>query len=356
MTRPTFGLALAVMLLAGLAYAEEVRPGVLRTPDSRFENLEDFPYAPNYLQVRDIRLHYVDEGPADGEIVLLIHGEPTWSYLFRKMIPVLTDAGYRVVAPDLVGFGRSDKFVDEDAYSYPMQVEYMQALVRALDLSNATFFGQDWGGLIGLRVVAAEPDRFARVVVSNTGLPAATGWRGWTGYTMFKLAVWWEGALTLEELRSDLTFPRWVAYSYHVEDLPIGQLMSFMGGSEGVLAAYEAPFPDRSYKAAAQIMPYLVPSQLRENDAAWGVFENWDKPFLVAFTDQDPITRGGERVFLSRVPVAQNVTIRGAGHFVQEDAGEILAELMVDFMEGRELPAELHADGRNPGVPAPPDA
>ena len=356
MTRPTFGLALAVMLVAGLVHAEEVRPGVLRTPDSRFENLEDFPYAPNYLQVRDIRLHYVDEGPPDGETVLLIHGEPTWSYLFRKMIPVLTDAGYRVVAPDLVGFGRSDKLVDEDAYSYPMQVEYMQALVRALDLSNATFFGQDWGGLIGLRVVAAEPDRFARVVVSNTGLPAATGWRGWMGYTMFKLAVWWEGALTLEELRSDLTFPRWVAYSYHVEDLPIGRLMSFMGGSEGVLAAYEAPFPDRTYKAAAQIMPYLVPSQLRENEAAWAVFENWDKPFLVAFTDQDPITRGGERVFLSRVPVAQNVTIRGAGHFVQEDAGELLAELMVDFIEGRELPAELHADGRDPGVPAPPDA
>ena len=348
--RPTVsGLAFATALACvPPTQADEIRPGILRTPDARFEHLEDFPYAPNYLQVGDIRLHYVDAGPPDGETLLLIHGEPTWSYLFRKMIPVFTDAGYRVVAPDLVGFGRSDKFVDEDAYSYPMQVDYMLALVRALDLTDVTFFGQDWGGLIGLRVVAAEPERFARVVVSNTGLPAADGVQGWVGYTMFKLAVWWEGALTLEELRSDLTFPRWVAYSYHVEDLPIGRLMSFMGGSEQVVAAYEAPFPDRSYKAAAQIMPYLVPSQLRENEAAWTVFENWDKPFLVAFTDQDPITRGGENAFLSRVRVAQNVTIRGAGHFVQEDAGPALAKLMVDFMAGRELPAEIHADSLVP--------
>ncbi|MCY3810696.1 MAG: haloalkane dehalogenase [Gammaproteobacteria bacterium] len=338
-------------LLACPVQADEVRPGVLRTPDSRFADLEDFPYAPNYLQVGDIRLHYVDEGPRDGQTLLLIHGEPTWSYLFRKMIPVFTDAGYRVVAPDLVGFGRSDKFVDEEAYSYPMQVEYMQALVGTLDLSDVTFFGQDWGGLVGLRVVAAEPERFARVVVSNTGLPAADGVQGWVGYTMFKLAVWWEGALTLEQLRAEVTFPRWVAYSYHVEDLPIGRLMSFMGANERVVSAYEAPFPDRSYKAAAQIMPYLVPSQLRENEAAWAVFENWDKPFLVAFTDSDPITRGGEAAFLSRIAVAQNVTIRGAGHFVQEDAGRALAELMVDFMAGRELPAEILADS-----PAPDEA
>lgn len=345
------GLASAALALGSLTpiQAEEVRPGVLRTPEARFANLEDFPYAPNYLQVGDIRLHYVDEGPRDGETVLLIHGEPTWSFLFRKMIPLFTEAGYRVVAPDLVGFGRSDKFTDEDAYSYSMQVEYMQELVTALGLRDVTFFGQDWGGLIGLRVVTADPNRFARVVVSNTAMPAASGIRGWVGYPLFKLAVWWEGALTMEDLQANLTFPRWVAYSYHVEDLPIGQLMSFMGGSEGVRAAYEAPFPDRSYKAAAQIMPYLVPSQLRENEAAWAVFENWDKPFLVAFTDSDPISRGAEQAFLSRVPDATNVTIRGAGHFVQEDAGPALARLMIDFMQGRALPTEIKADGSIPG-------
>ncbi len=217
----------------------------------------------------------------------------------------------------------------------------MLELVRALDLTDVTFFGQDWGGLIGLRVVTAEPDRFARVVVSNTAMPSASGLQGWIGYPLFKFAVWREGAMTLDELRSNLTFPRWVAYSYHVEDLPIGDLMGFMGGSESLRTAYEAPFPDQRYKAAAQIMPYLVPSQLRENETAWGVFENWDKPFLVAFTDSDPITRGGERVFLARVPDPRNVTIRGAAHFVQEDAGPELAALMVDFMQGRELPDEI---------------
>ena len=341
-TRRILGcLVLAALACGAPIQAEEVRPGVLRTPDVRFDSLEGWPYAPNYLQVGDIRLHYIDEGPRDGETLLLIHGEPTWAYLFRKMIPVFTGAGYRVVVPDLVGFGRSDKFADEDAYSYPMQVEYMLELVRALDLTDVTFFGQDWGGLIGLRVVTAEPDRFARVVVSNTAMPSASGLQGWIGYPLFKFAVWREGAMTLDELRSNLTFPRWVAYSYHVEDLPIGDLMGFMGGSEGLRTAYEAPFPDQRYKAAAQIMPYLVPSQLRENEAAWEVFENWDKPFLVAFTDSDPITRGGERVFLSRVPDAQNVTIRDAGHFVQEDAGPELAALMVDFMQGRELPDEI---------------
>ena len=348
-TRRVLGcLTLAALATGAPIQAEEVRPGVLRTPDARFDSLEGWPYAPNYLQVGDIRLHYVDArprevdtGPRDGETLLLIHGEPTWAYLFRKMIPVFTDAGYRVVVPDLVGFGRSDKFADEDAYSYPMQVDYMLELVRALDLTAVTFFGQDWGGLIGLRVVTAEPDRFARVVVSNTAMPSASGLQGWIGYPLFKFAVWREGAMTLDELRSNLTFPRWVAYSYHVEDLPIGELMGFMGGSEGLRTAYEAPFPDQRYKAAAQIMPYLVPSQLRENEAAWGVFEHWDKPFLVAFTDSDPITRGGERVFLSRVPDPRNVTIRGAGHFVQEDAGPELAALMVDFMQGRELPDEI---------------
>ena len=341
-------LTLPVLACTAAVQAEEVRPGVLRTPDARFESLPDFPYAPNYLQVGDIRLHYVDAGPRDAETLLLIHGEPTWSYLFRKMIPVFLDAGYRVVAPDLVGFGRSDKLTDEDAYSYPMQVDYMLEVVRALDLTDATFFGQDWGGLVGLRVVAAEPDRFARVVVSNTGLPSATGFQGWIAYTIFKLAVWWEGAMTLEELAANLTFPRWVAYSYHVEDLPIGRIMGFLGGAPRVVAAYEAPFPDQRYKAGAQIMPYLVPSQLRENEQAWDVFERWDKPFLVAFTDSDPITRGGEQAFLSRVPGAQNVTIRGAGHFVQEDAGPELAGLMVDFMQGRELPGEIRVDQTEP--------
>ena len=332
---------LVLSLLCGFSlaepYADEIVPGILRTPDNRFDNLKDFPYKPNYMQIGDYRVHYLDEGPEDADPILLIHGEPTWSYLFRKMIPILTAAGHRVIAPDLIGFGKSDKPVNKADYSYQLQVDVMVELTNRLDLQDATFFGQDWGGLIGLRVVAAEPDRFARVIVSNTGLPAASGIQGWIGYSLFKLAVWWEGAITMEELRANLTFLRWVAYSYHVEDLPLHELMSFMGGDDDVAAAYQAPFPDKRYKAGAQIMPYLVPSQLRVNEEAWKVFEAWDKPFLLAFTDSDPITRGGEQAFLDRVPGATNVTIHGAGHFVQEDAGPELARMMNAFIAGEEV-------------------
>ncbi len=330
-------LAVVFGLLAMPVRADEVAPGVLRTPDERFANLKDYPFAPNYMQVGDYRVHYLDEGPADAAPVLLIHGEPTWSYLFRKMIPVLTADGHRAIAPDLIGFGKSDKPVKEDDYSYQMQVNVMTELVQRLKLKEATFFGQDWGGLVGLRVIAAEPERFARVVVSNTGLPAASGLRGWLGYSLFKLMVWWQGKMTLEELQTEITFPRWVAYSYYIDDLPIGRLMDFMGGDRDVATAYEAPFPDKRYKAGAQIMPYLVPSQLRENEQAWAVFKAWQKPFLVAFTDSDPITKGGERIFLERVPTAQNVTISGAGHFVQEDAGPQLAALINALIAGEKV-------------------
>ncbi|MEQ8860836.1 MAG: haloalkane dehalogenase [Pseudomonadales bacterium] len=322
----------------GAIPADEVTPGIFRTPDARFEKLTDFPFEPHYAQIGEYRVHYLDEGPADAAPVLLLHGEPTWSYLYRNMIPVLTAAGHRVIAPDLVGFGRSDKPADEADYSYQLQMDTMLELVRRLDLEDATFFGQDWGGLVGLRVVAAEPDRFARVVISNTGLPAASGLQGYLGYPLFKLAVWWTGPITLEDLRAETTFPRWVAYSYHVDELPIGELLRFMGGDEAVGAAYEAPFPDARYKAGAQIMPYLVPSQLRENERAWReVFEPWDKPFLVAFSDSDPITAGSEQTFIERIPTAQSVTIRGAGHFVQEDAGPQLAALINDFIAGRRV-------------------
>lgn len=317
--------------------ADEIAPGILRTPDARFEGLKDFPYPPNYLQVGAYRIHYLDEGPREAAPIFLLHGEPTWSYLYRKMIPLFTAAGHRVVVPDLVGFGKSDKPMDEDDYSYQMQVDVMLELVTKLDLQEATFFGQDWGGLVGLRVVAAQPDRFARIVVSNTGLPSAEGINGWLGYTLFKLSVWWQGPVTLDELREETTFPRWVAYSHNVEDLPVAEIMGFMGGSADpeMARAYTAPFPDRRYKAGAHVMPYLVPSNLRQNAEAWKVFENWDKPFLCAFSDSDPITAGGENAFLKRVPGAQNVTLEGAGHFVQEDAGEELATIINEFIAGR---------------------
>ena len=310
---------------------------ILRTPDERFENLQDFPFKPNYMQIGDFRVHYLDEGPSDGLPILLIHGEPTWSYLFRKMIPIFTAAGHRIIAPDLIGFGKSDKLTNRKDYSYRLQVDVMLELVQELNLNGVTFFGQDWGGLIGLRVIATEPERFERIVVSNTGLPSAAGLKGWIGYPIFKFMVWRQGAINFEQFQSKVTFPRWVAYTYHVDELPIDTLMNNATTDESIGVAYEAPFPNKSYKVGPQIMPYLVPSQLRENERAWKVFESWDKPFLVAFTDKDPITRGGEKIFLKRVPVAQNISIKGAGHFVQEDAGEEIATIINEFIAGKEF-------------------
>jgi haloalkane dehalogenase len=330
-----------LLLASPPALSDEIKPGVLRTPDSRFIGLEDFPFDAHYTEIDGMRIHYLDEGPRDGEAILMIHGEPTWSYLFRKMIPVLVEAGYRVIAPDLVGFGKSDKYEDEAAYSYAQHVTFMREFVLRLDLHDVTFFGQDWGGLIGLRVVAELPERFARIVVSNTALASAGGVAGMVGYPLFRALVWWLSPLALEDVQANLTFPRWVAYSQSVEDLPVGDVMVALGGVTQGRKGYEAPFPGPRYKAAATIMPYLVLSQLQENEAAWETLEKWNKPFLIAFTDSDPLTAAGEEIFIERIPGAQRVTILGARHFVQEDAGPELARLMIDFMQGRPLPAEV---------------
>ena len=294
---------------------------ILRTPDERFADLPGFPFTPRYADVpsgdgSDLRVHYLDEG--DGPVVVLLHGEPSWAYLYRKMIPVLVDGGLRCVVPDLVGFGRSDKPARREDYTYERHVQWMSSVVEQLDLTDATFFGQDWGGLVGLRVVAAMPDRFARVVVGNTGLP--------TG-----------------DQKMTEAFLNWQKFSQETPEFPVGQLIR--GGcrseiTDDVVAAYDAPFPDDTYKEGARQFPVLVPTKPDDpaseaNRQAWKVFESWTKPFLTAFSDSDPITRGGERVFQQRVPGAkdrEHATIEGAGHFLQEDAGEHLAEVIAKFV------------------------
>ena len=301
----------------------------LRTPDERFVGLPDFPFAPHYVEVDDgeggrLRVHYLDEGPADGpadgEVVLLMHGEPSWSYLYRHMIPVLVAAGHRCVAPDLIGFGRSDKPSEPGDYSYARHVAWMRAaLFGQLDLQAITLFGQDWGGLVGLRLLAAEPDRFARVVAGNTGLPTGDG------------------------PMSD-AFMAWQRFAKEARAFDVGRIIN--GGtttelSDAVIAAYDAPFPDDSYKAGARIFPSLVPTTpddpaADDNKSAWTVLEQFDRPFLCTFSDQDAITRGGERVFLNRVPGAKgqpHTTITGGGHFLQEDRGPELATVIVDFID-----------------------
>ncbi|MGY2127748.1 haloalkane dehalogenase [Blastococcus sp. SYSU DS0617] len=296
----------------------------LRTPDERFADLPGFPYEPRYVEVDDgeggrLRVAYVDEGPADGETVLLLHGEPSWSFLYRKMIPVLAGAGLRVVAPDLIGFGRSDKPVNRDDYSYARHVGWMrQALLDQLDLSGITLVGQDWGGLIGLRLVAENPDRFARVVVANTGLP------------------------TGDQPMSD-AFLAWQRFSQESPDFQIGRIVgngTAQGAAPEVVAAYDAPFPDDRYTAGARIFPTLVPTSpddpaAADNRAAWEVLSRWEKPFLTAFSDSDAITRGGERVFQKLVPGAQGMphtTLAGGGHFLQEDVGPELARVVVELI------------------------
>ena len=294
---------------------------VLRTPDERFADLPDFPFAPHYVELADgLRVHHLDEGPADAAPVLLMHGEPTWSYLYRKVIPGLVARGHRCVAPDLVGFGRSDKPAERSDHSYQRQVDWMaEALFGKLDLRDITFFGQDWGGLIGLRLVALEPDRFARVVVGNTGLPTGEG-------------------------RPTEAFLSWQRFSQETPEFPVGAIIG--GGCvtklpPEVVAAYDAPFPDDTYKAAARALPSLVPTSTDDpaapaNAKAWEVLRAFDRPFLCAFSDGDPITKGGERAFLGSVPGAEgqpHTTIEGGGHFLQEDKGPELATVIADFID-----------------------
>ncbi len=323
--RRQFICALAITLaVATAARAEEIRPGVYRTPDERFENLPGFDFEPHYKDINGYRVHYLDEGPSDGEAILLLHGEPTWSFLYRKMIPVLTEAGYRCIVPDLIGFGRSDKPADMDTHTFKFHVDAMTKLVEALDLQNATFFGQDWGGLIGLRVVAENEARFARVVIANTGLPVG-------------------GAEILPAFQA---WKRMNQAMIDSGDMEVGSLVAGQIGDPDLAAAYDAPFPDSKYKAGALIMPQRVPMTLDDpardaNLAAWAVFEKWEKPFLTAFSDGDPITRGGDAVFQARVPGAKgqaHTTIKGAGHFLQDTHGEELAGVIVKFMQDNPLP------------------
>lgn len=265
-----------------------------------------------------LRLHYIDEGPPDADPVLLLHGEPSWSYLYRKMVPILTDAGHRAVAPDFVGFGRSDKPALREDYTYQRQVDWTRGFMEALDLRNITLFGQDWGGLIGLRLAAEHEERFARIVAANTMLPTGDQPPG-------------------------EAFLRWQRFSQTSPAFDIGRLIQ--GGtvtelSAEVVAAYDAPFPDDSFKAGARQFPALVPTAPDDpaapaNRKAWEVLSGWQKPFLTAFSDSDPITRGGDRIFQREVPGTQgqaHTTIVGAGHFLQEDKGEELAAVVNEFI------------------------
>ncbi len=297
----------------------------LRTPDDRFSDLPGYDFEPRYVEIPagdgdSLRMHWVEAGPADGEAVLCLHGEPSWSYLYRKMLPRFAAAGYRALAPDLIGFGRSDKPVERSDYTYQRHVDWLRSWLDAVDLQGINLVCQDWGGLLGLRIAAEDPDRFRRIVTANTTLP------------------------TGDQPMSD-AFLSWREYSQTTPDFAIGAIIQRATVSEispEVVAAYDAPFPDDSYKAGARQFPTLVPMTpddpaAQPNRDAWAVLRGWDKPFLTAFSDGDPIMEGLDKVFQKLVPGTAgqpHTTIEGGGHFLQEDQGERLADAVIAFMQG----------------------
>ena len=298
---------------------------ILRTPDERFKNLPGFPFAPHYVDVRGLRMHYIDEGK--GDPILCLHGEPSWCYLYRKMVPILAGE-HRVVAPDLVGFGRSDKPANLDDYTYALHHDTVAGFIEALDLRRITLVCQDWGGLLGLPIAAEMSDRFARLVMMNTGLP--------TG----------EPPQTEAAKQSAAAFAAWRAFASRMTDLPVGKIIQGATKSNPpaeVLAAYEAPYPDATFKAGASKFPLLVPTEpgaeaVPAMRKAREKLREWTKPALAMFSDGDPITAGGDEFFRRLIPSAKEepqITIHDAGHFLQEDKGEQIAEEIRQFIARR---------------------
>lgn len=291
---------------------------VLQTPASAFDGLPDYPFAPHYQTINGLRMHFVDEGPRDAPPVLMLHGEPTWSYLYRKMIPRFVAAGFRAIAPDLIGFGKSDKLPAIADYSYQKHADWLRTFIQALDLRQTTLICQDWGALLGLRVVPHEDARFARLVVANGFLPAA-------------------------QQRIPLAFHLWKTFAVHSPWFPTGRIVAAgckRPVSAAVRAAYDAPFPSADYLAGARALPRLVPvyhcnPAVPANRASWEALGRWQKPALTLFGDSDPIMRGADRVLQDHIPGMKgqpHAILRDAGHFIQEDAGEELADRVIAWM------------------------
>ncbi|MGS2722074.1 haloalkane dehalogenase [Paraglaciecola aestuariivivens] len=295
----------------------------LTTEEHCFSQLKDYPYPAHYIQVDDteggqLNMHYLDQGDKNAEVVLMLHGEPSWSYLYRKMIDPVVQAGYRVIAPDLIGFGKSDKPINRSDYSYQRHLDWLRQILLQLKLENITLVCQDWGGLLGLRLVAEHADLFARVLATNTMLP--------TG-----------------DHAPNAAFLKWQKFSQEVEVFPVAGIIkgaTVKPLSEQTILAFNAPYPDESYKAGVRQFPLLVPTRpddpaSEDNRKAWQVLQQFNKPFMTAFGDSDPVTAGGDKILQKLIPGCQgqqHCIIEQAGHFIQEDQGEHLAQVLLRFM------------------------
>ncbi len=290
----------------------------LRTPETRFKRLPNYQFKPNYIDITGLRMHYVDEGPANADPVLMLHGEPTWSYLYRYMIPICAAAGHRVIAPDLIGFGKSDKPVKTSDYSYQSHLDWLLSFLDQLELRNITLVCQDWGSLLGLRLAAENSDRFKAIVVGNGMLP--------TG-----------------EEKVAKAFKLWRAFALNSPWFPIARIVefgSFKSFSKGERRAYNAPFPSSKYKAGTRAFPALVPTSpdnpaTTANKAAWQELKQWTKPFLTTFSNGDPIFKGGDKYLQNNIPGCRNmphITLKG-GHFLQEDSGTEFAQAINQMLQ-----------------------
>lgn len=323
----------------------------VRTPDARFEGLKDYDFEPHYSDIKAadgtvLRMHHLDEGPRDGEIILCLHGQPSWSYLYRKMIPILTGAGYRVIAPDLIGFGKSDKPTSMDDYTYQSHVDWMAQWLTHLCLTDLTLMCQDWGGLIGLRLAGEHPERFKRLVIANTGLPSTQSITDDVSNMlgqMYPAVPVPDAAMVQDQFNtgSPGAFLYWVKYTAESPSFNVRDVFALLSSieDEAVLDGYTAPFPDDRFIAGARKFPSCVPLMPAgkpdrvKGDAAWAVLEAQDFPVLTAFSDGDPVTKDGEQTFLKRLKGVKNVTIKGGGHFLQEDTPEPLCAEIITFMQ-----------------------
>lgn len=314
---------------------------VLRTPDSAFTNLKDYPFAPNYLEVDGMRVHYVDEGDREARVIFLLHGQPSWSYLYRHMIPVLVKQGFRVIAPDMIGFGKSDKPIDPEMHNYENHVKWMNQFVEQLNIRHAAAFMQDWGGMIGLRVLARQPQWLDRLVVANTALAQMNRLEKFMVPKVLKLMVLAAGKPDLSTLINKIDYGNWAGYFRHQPEYELGEVIQALSTTtldDEEKRAYDAPFPSQAFLAGPRRMPELVAEDLDQVNADWRRLKEWEKPVLTLFSDRDPFLAGRgydvkfQRNFIGAKDQPHRTT-PDASHFLQEDQPQFLASQMTDWLK-----------------------